>query len=302
MIKDARGFGLIQVLMVSGLLTVVAMGAAAVINNTLNTNRLTASQSENAVLTDALRTQVSRRASCLASFATPPVSFGQDVEVAINLGTTRVQAGADLPEYRLSVKSLALRGIQYFGSTNGGNQVYFATLTLQTQSRQSDAGRVFLFREVAVARMTFEVQNGNQVVSCYANDPTSNQAQQLAWMCDAMASIEGVGGVWSNGRCRVPDASGPRKCMQLGGTWTGSRCAITPNIFYVARVIGYGAAGNTYYGAICPNGSSVTGVACYAQNGPLPPINTALIGNGGYCWWESGNESTQFVVQASCSP
>lgn len=302
MIFNARGFGLVQVLITSTVLTVVGMGAATVMNNTLNSNKITASRSENATLLDALRVQLARRSTCASSFAQPPAQYGNDTEVAVNLGTIRVQAGADLVDYRLAVRSLAVRGVQQVGTTNSGNRVFVGTLTVQTQSRAGDAGPAFSMKPTPAAQLTFEVQGANTLVGCYASDAGTNQVQQLNTFCSNIVSTDGQAGYFFNGHCRVPDVSGPVKCGQLGGTWTGSRCAITPNIFFVNRVVGYGSPGNTYYGAICPPGSSITGVACYAQNGPLPAVNTALFGNGGYCWWQSGNESTEFVVQASCSP
>lgn len=297
-----RGSVLPQVLIMAALLTIVALASATLVTNVSSQNQIAASRAATMPLAGALRTQLSRHDSCLASFAPRPGAYPGTSEVGVNVGATSVIAGADLNQYGVRVTSLSVTGLSRVATTTTGNALYAGDLVLSTESSVLNSGGRVSFRPVTVAHLLFEVQGASNLVWCNATDPSANLPQQLQRICTSIASVDGLQAGWSGTGCVVYDESAQPRCARLGGTWMGNWCSFPPPTFIVTRTIGTGVPGQTWYGVLCPAGSSITGGTCATASGPNPPLGTAFFGNGFYCQWANGYDTSTFNLYATCAP
>lgn len=297
-----HGSVLLQALIAAALLTIVGLTSATLISNVSSQNQIAASRAATMPLAGALRTQLSRHESCVASFAPRPTSYSAPSEVGVNIGTTSVTAGADLDQYGVRVTSLSVSALSQVATTTSGNALYAGDLVLATESSALSSGVRVPFRPVTVARLLFEVQGGTDLVWCNSSDPGTNLAQQLQKICTSIASVDGLQAAWSGSNCVVYDESAQPRCAKLGGTWMGDWCSFPPPTFIVTRAIGTGVPGETWYGVICPAGSSIMGGTCATASGPNPPLGTAFFGNGFYCQWANGYDTSTFNLYAMCAP
>jgi prepilin-type N-terminal cleavage/methylation domain-containing protein len=226
--QNQRGFGLIEVLMSVSIMSILALGIAGMMARQATMNSILASQNSNTALGAAIRTQLARRASCMASLSPP--SFPGGGPVAVRLGpndeTQLVQTGASLPAWKTNIRSLKLDNVTQYGTTNSGNSVYIGDILLQSLSTDLKPGLRAQMKEFVVARMTFEV-SGGAMVACYAGDPYSDTTQTLEQVCRMVASPDGTPASWSNGMCIVRDQKQETTCAQQGGTWAGNGCNVT---------------------------------------------------------------------------
>lgn len=297
---------MIELLVASGITALIALAAATMQSHQAQNNRVEAGRASKVSLADAVRTQLSRRASCAPSMVVKPTNFSGPNEIAVVLGTgagvDRVQAGNELPKFNLRVTSLQVRDAALYGTTTSGNTVYTGNVFLRTESGKLNSGQRVGFKEELVSRLTFEV-SGGALVACYAGDAYADASQQLRSLCATITSPDGVPGMLdANGRCIVKDAEPSTKCGQLGGNWVNGRCSFVPRTIAVGRGVDFGSVPGVWYGASCPAGGRATGGTCHSGSGPAPHLNGLLTETAFYCGWDPDPQysNTQYNIYVVC--
>lgn len=296
------GFSLMEIMITAGLALILALAAATIQNYQAKGNKVTASQASNTALAAAVRSQLSRRESCVPSMVVKPANYTGQSEIAVQLGNTagadRVQAGQELKSWKLRVNSLNVRNFSQYGTNSAGNTIYFGDVYLQADTAELEPGNRVKFKEASVVHLTFEV-SGTTLVSCYAGDSYSDSTQQLEQVCNLVMSPDGVPGTWANGRCTVGDSNPAATCASLGGVWTGTACRFMPETFIIATGVPYGAPSQACL--TCPGGSSITGGTCHSGSGPAEPLGGIFVGNTYCCGWPAYATTTQYNVYAVCA-
>lgn len=300
-LNSARGFTLTEVVIGAGLLSFIALAGATIVGNMQKAAQIAASQASNVALVDALRTQLTRSATCLPSLVGQPGNFSTPSEIAVSLGPTgTAQAGADLPEWKVAVQSLTMANFTPAGTTVTGRNVVMGDVLLSAQSR--DPNTPFLLRSRVVLRLAMELQGG-AIAACYASNSIQDSIENLQEICKTMKTSDNVPATWTGTGCQTPDLTPASTCTYLGGTYSvaNNRCYPKHGGTIVGTGIDFGNPGNTWYGKQCPAGSSVTHGTCLSGSGAPPPTYGLFSGNGYYCSWPAGFESTQYDTWATCT-
>ena len=210
------------------IMSIVALGIATLQAQQALQSRILMSQTSKSALGAAIRTQLSRRAFCAASFVQTPSNWAGDSEVGVRLGPNAgdpvVIAQAEPRGWEVRIASFRVTRLAAFGTANNGNQVFIGDLVIRTDTAQLAPNQRMGMAEFVVAKMTFEVAGG-ALVSCYASDPLSDTTQQLEQVCGMTVSKDNEPGRWQNGKCVVMDAKAETTCADMGGEWRNEKCS-----------------------------------------------------------------------------
>lgn len=226
MLKNNRGLGIIEVMVAASIMLVVVLGSLAAIVNNNKAASVVGARSASTALGDAIRTQLSMKATCRASFTVAPSSWTNPSEVKISLGDVVVGAGEPaLENYdKVLVESLSLGNLISIGTNpTTGLNYRSADVRLKTSSKKlsdrtvaSGADDRFGMSTKTIAKIIMETDASGNFLNCYTSDPDTDAMNMSKSICEMMGGDYIYNESTKVGRCQN---TGRTVCQSMGGTF-----------------------------------------------------------------------------------
>lgn len=164
-VKNQRGFGLIELMVTLGIMSVIMMGLMQLTVHTMLVSA-TADQKNNVTSITGSTTGVALNGStCTVAITTKPVQYGSPIV----FGT--LEAGYSIPNYNLTVTSITYDQPTLIATAYEGTKVYYGNLMLALKSnRQVLGGDSYAARPIAMVYLT--VDPSGKIIACGAQMPT----------------------------------------------------------------------------------------------------------------------------------
>ncbi len=216
-IKNEKGFGLIELMVSVGLISLVMLGVMQTITQAVLVSETADQKAALTALVNSTAGQAVNTTTCTAAITATPQTYGQ------NLQFGSLSNGVNLVNYGLTVTSLTYSSPALIETGYDGTKVYYGTIMLTTKSNKTILGSQN-FAPRLIAQVYLTVSPTNQITACGAVLPTlptapTNPTQNPSQQAD-----------------NAPTEASPgfqEGCKDLGGIRDGKSCVfpqVTPAI------------------------------------------------------------------------
>lgn len=131
-IANQKGFGLVQIVVALGIVSVMTMGMIAMLDNMNQAQAIARAKMSALMLAQDVRAQLQVPSLCDSSITVPRLSSSLNaVNVRVVMGSTAVAPGAKLPDYSdLTVNLMRLENLRLEGPTPSGGSMYSGDLMI----------------------------------------------------------------------------------------------------------------------------------------------------------------------------
>jgi competence protein ComGC len=196
--ENQGGFGLVELVIVMGLMSVIMMGMIQLTEQTMRvSNTADARASLTSIVTSAAG-QAFNQATCTAAVTKSIQSYGPSIQF------DSLKAGAVLQDYFLQVKAVSYANSTLVQTAPDGTKVYYGTLTVSASATRKTVGSP-LFAPRAVASIYLTVDQANKITGCGPSAPVFAAPPPPAPKNDDDGSkkmCENLGGAFDNNVCR----------------------------------------------------------------------------------------------------
>ena len=142
--KNQRGFGLIEVMITLGIMSVVMLGLCTAINNAILVSQTADTKQNLTSLVGSTAGQALNQVTCTAAVTATPQTYGQPFQFGL------LHTGYNAAQYNVTVQDLSYSNPTLIATAYDGTAIYYGTITLTAKAnRLVYGGQVFAPRVVA---------------------------------------------------------------------------------------------------------------------------------------------------------